>query len=193
MSSDQPSAEKNLPPAARARRWTLLGAGAAALAAIGAVGAHRQAIAGPMESTAAMGAFGWGGGAGGHGGWRGGMHDADPAVAARRLDAMVSYMLAAVDATAEQRAKIAAIFRRTADELKGSRQQHMQARRQTMTLLTAPEIDRAALEKLRGEQIRLAESTSQRMLQAMIESAEVLTPEQRTQLQARWQQRRPPR
>jgi Spy/CpxP family protein refolding chaperone len=62
-----------------------------------------------------------------------------------------------------------------------------------MTLLTAPEIDRAALEKLRGEQIRLAESTSQRMLQAMIESAEVLTPEQRTQLQARWQQRRPPR
>jgi Spy/CpxP family protein refolding chaperone len=43
------------------------------------------------------------------------------------------------------------------------------------------------------EQIRLAETTSQRMLQAMIESAEVLTPEQRTKLMERWQKRRPPR
>jgi Spy/CpxP family protein refolding chaperone len=62
-----------------------------------------------------------------------------------------------------------------------------------MELLTAPVIDRTALEKLRGEQMRLAETTSQRMLQAMVDSAEVLTTEQRAQLQQRWQQRRQPR
>lgn len=184
MNSTQDLTPAASAPADRRRRRALLGAGAATLAALGAASIPRESFAAP---------FGAMGGAGPMGPGRGGWHDADPAVAARRLDAMVSYMLAAVDATAEQRAKIASIFKRTAEELKGSRQQHMQARRQTMELLTAPVIDRAALEKLRGEQMRLAETTSQRMLQAMVDSAEVLTTEQRVQLQQRWQQRRQPR
>jgi Spy/CpxP family protein refolding chaperone len=170
----------------RRRRRALLGVGAATLAALGAAAAPRESFAAPFGAMGGAGPMGPGRG-------RGGWHDADPAVAARRLDAMVSYMLAAVDATAEQRAKIVAIFKRAAEGLRGSRQQHMQARRQTMTLLTAPVIDRAALEKLRGEQMRLAETTSQSLLQAMIDSAEVLTTEQRAQLQQRWQQRRQPR
>jgi periplasmic protein CpxP/Spy len=181
--ADHPVSQSGHPPAqspARNRRWAIAGLSAgiatAGVAFCGVAGAHGRAM-GPAPQ----------------GGWLGGWHDADPAVAARRLDAMVSYLLAAVDATAEQRARIAAIFRRTAEELKGSRQQHMQARRQTMELLTAPVIDRAALEKLRGDQIRLAEMTSQRMLQALVDSAEVLTTEQRAQLQQRWQQRRQPR
>lgn len=173
-------------PANHRRRRALLGVGAATLAAFGAATTPRESFATPSGAMGGAGPMGPGRG-------RGGWHDADPAVAARRLDAMVSYMLAAVDATAEQRAKVAAIFKRTAEELRGSRQQHMQARRQTMELLTAPVIDRAALEKLRGEQMLLAETTSQRLLQALADSAEVLTTEQRAQLQHRWQQRRQPR
>ena len=77
---------------------------------------------------------------------------------------------------AEQRDRIAAIMKAAANDLQASRKQHMQARRQSMQLLTAPTIDRAQLEKLRVEQMQLGDATSRRMLQAMMDSAEVLTP-----------------
>ena len=78
-----------------------------------------------------------------------------------------------------------------ANDLQASRKLHMQARRQSMQLLTASTIDRAQLEKLRVEQMQLGDSTSRRLLQAMIDSAEVLTPEQRAKVAERWQKRTP--
>lgn len=164
----------------RTRRWTLMGAMAAVAAGFGALAVHRRAYGAPM-----------GFGPHGPGGWHG-MGDADPAVAAKRIDAMVAYMLAEVDATPEQREKIATVLKGAANDLQASRKQHMQARRQSMALLAAPTIDRAQLEKLRVEQIQLADSTSRRMLQAMMDSAEVLTPDQRAKLAVRWQRRMPP-
>jgi periplasmic protein CpxP/Spy len=168
----------------RARRWTLLGLSVATLTAAGALATHRQAHAFPM---------GFGGPGHGPGGWHRGMGDMDPAAFARRIEAMVAFTLADIDATPEQRDRIAAILKGAANDLQASRKQHMQARRQSMELLTAPTIDRTQLEKLRIEQMQLGESASRRMLQAMMDSAEVLTPEQRTKLAERWQRRMPPR
>lgn len=165
---------------ARGRRWTLFGMGLATLAAAGAF-AHRRAYAQPMM-------FGHG-----PGGWHGGMSDMDPAAQARRIEAMVAFSLADVDATPEQRDKIATIMKAAANDLQASRKQHMQARRQSMEMLAAPTIDRAQLEKLRIEQMQLGDSVSRRMLQAMIDSAEVLTPEQRSKAAERWQKRMPTR
>ena len=169
----------------RKRRWTVLGLGVAALATVGALTAHRHA--------------------GGHGirrarpwswAWRLarlGMGDMDPAVAAKRIDARVAYMLAEIDATPEQRERIATILKGLANDMQQNRQRHMQARRQSLELLAAPTIDRAQLEKLRVEQMQLGDVTSRRMLQAMMDSAEVLNPEQRAKLIERWQRRMPPR
>lgn len=165
----------------RSRRWTLFGMGLGALAAVGAF-AHRRAYAQGMM-------FGHGPG---HGGWHG-MGDMDPAAQARRIDAMVAYALADVDATPEQKDRIASIMKGAANDLQASRKQHMQARRQSMELLTAATIDRAQLEKLRVEQLQLGDSASRRMLQAMIDSAEVLNPDQRAKVAERWQRRMPPR
>jgi Spy/CpxP family protein refolding chaperone len=171
----------------RKRRWTVLGLGVAALATVGALTAHRHA-----------GAMGFGGHGLGHGpgGWHdgmGGMVDTDPAVAAKRIDARVAYMLAEIDATPEQRERISTILKGLANDMQQNRQRHMQARRQSLELLAAPTIDRAQLEKLRVEQMQLGDVTSRRMLQAMMDSAEVLNPEQRAKLIERWQRRMPPR
>jgi hypothetical protein len=52
-------------------------------------------------------------------------------------------------------------------------------------VFSAASIDRNALEQLRSEQMRLAESISRRMLAQMADAAEVLTPAQRTKLAER--------
>ena len=45
-----------------------------------------------------------------------------------------------------------------------------------------PTIDRAAMEQWRQDQMRLADSASRRILQAVADCAEILTPEQRVEL-----------
>ena len=45
--------------------------------------------------------------------------------------------------------------------------------------MTAPTVDRTAIERLRAEQIGLAETASKRIAQALADAAEVLSPEQR--------------
>jgi Spy/CpxP family protein refolding chaperone len=67
------------------------------------------------------------------------------------------------------------------------------ARRQAVTLLSQPAIDRAALEALRADQLQLAEQASRRLTQALADVADVLTPAQRKQLAeraGRWHGRR---
>ena len=49
-------------------------------------------------------------------------------------------------------------------------------------LLTAPTVDRAAIELFRAEKMVLADQASRRIAQALGEAAEVLTPEQRTEV-----------
>lgn len=164
----------------RARRWTLAG-GAAAVAAASALALSRSAHAmGGPGMRHGMGP--WGHGFGG-----------DPETAGRRIEAMVAWMLADIDATPEQKAKIAAIIKRSTTDLAPLRKQHMEARKQSVALLGAPTIDRAKLETLRVQQLQLGDTTSRLMLQAFVDGAEVLTPEQRAKLATKWRQRRQPR
>jgi Spy/CpxP family protein refolding chaperone len=159
----------------KARRWWIAGASAAAIAALGA-------------------AFSWHGPANAHGMGRGFMHgpmgSMDPQAMGNRVEAMVQWMLADVDATPEQRSKIAAIAKGALNDLAPLRAKHQEARRATVQLLAAPTIDRAAIERIRVEQLQLAETMSRRMTQALLDAAEVLNPEQRAKLAANWEQRR---
>ena len=66
-----------------------------------------------------------------------------------------------------------------------ARERAFAARRQARELLTATTIDRAAIEKLRADQIALADSVSKRVTQALGDAAEVLSPEQRRKLSDR--------
>lgn len=111
---------------------------------------------------------------------RGGMGQMDPA----RMDEHMERMLArlAADATAEQKAKIKDIAKAAMGDLKGIHGQIRDGRKKGLALLTAPSIDRTAIESLRIEQMRLAEQASQRISKALADAAEVLTPAQRAKI-----------
>jgi Spy/CpxP family protein refolding chaperone len=94
------------------------------------------------------------------------------------------------DASTEQKAKINAIAQKAADDIFALRQKHLEARKQVLDTLAAPTVDRARLETLRTDQMKLAETATKRITDAVANVAEVLTPAQRAELGQRverWQ------
>jgi periplasmic protein CpxP/Spy len=116
---------------------------------------------------------GWGMG----GGFMGG--PLTPAQIDDRIDRMTKHMAIELDATADQQAKIAGIAKSAVTDLRAMREKAQAARAQAVTLLTAPTIDRSAIERLRTEQMALADQASKRIAQALADATEVLNPEQR--------------
>jgi periplasmic protein CpxP/Spy len=102
-----------------------------------------------------------------------------PAQIDDRIDRMTKHMAIELDATADQQVKVANIAKAAAADLRPLREKAQAARAQAVTLLTAPTIDRSAIERLRAEQIGLAETASKRIAQALADAADVLSPEQR--------------
>ncbi len=92
----------------------------------------------------------------------------------------VSWVLREMDASDEQLAAVTAIATRAAADLKALHAEH-RARRDAVTkaLVAA---DRSALETLRGEELAAVEKASQRIVSALADAAELLTPEQRQRL-----------
>jgi periplasmic protein CpxP/Spy len=120
----------------------------------------------------------------GHGGhWFGGagMH-ADLPSAQEWLALALRQTLRRLDATPEQHAKVQLIAERALADLYPLREQHHRTRDAALALLRADTVDRAAAERLRAEQIALHEQASKRMMQAVLDAAEVLTPAQRDAL-----------
>ena len=96
----------------------------------------------------------------------------------------------AVDASTEQKSKINAVAQKAADDLFELRAKHLEARKQIIATLAAPTIDRARLEILRADQMKLAEAATKRVSEAVADIAEVLTAGQRADLAQRierWQ------
>lgn len=114
----------------------------------------------------------------------------DPARLDEHLDRMLKHLYVEIDATPEQQQKLEPIIKQAAKELMPLREKVREARRQGMELLTAPNIDRGAIERLRVGQIASAEDASKRFVRALADVADVLTPEQRKIAAARMQRRR---
>jgi protein CpxP len=128
--------------------------------------------------------FGFGRGPGpGH--WRGGPFGGgfDPARAEERADRMIRHISVEVDATAEQQEKLRGIVKNAVKDMVPMREKLFAARQQARDLLLAQNIDRAAIEKLRTDQLAVADTLSKRFTQALIDAAEVLNPDQRHKLE----------
>jgi Spy/CpxP family protein refolding chaperone len=106
-----------------------------------------------------------------------------------RIDWAINRALGSVDATSEQRKKITAIAERAADDMYVLREQHLAGRAQIRQALAAATVDHAKIEALRAEQMKLADTASQRITAALVEAAEVLTPEHRADLARRIERR----
>jgi protein CpxP len=146
------TSEPSAAPQNSRRRWF------AGLAALGGLGL----------AAAQIPAHGWG--------RRGAL---DPEERARRLDYRIGRLVKDVGGTPDQKNRLVAIATAALADLRPLREQARQARQRSLELLAAPVIDRAALEQQRLLQLQAADGRSRRIVQAMADSAEVLTPEQR--------------
>jgi Spy/CpxP family protein refolding chaperone len=148
-------------PAPRSRRWLIAGALVLAVGAAGAAGASfanggldlpgHRGHARPMAMS--------------------------PAAMEAHIDKMVEQF--AADASPDQKARLSAIAKAALADLRPAHEQFRQAHARLHELLTAPVIDRAALEQLRAAQMQRLDFISRRILAAVEDAADVLTPEQR--------------
>ncbi|MDM5180673.1 periplasmic heavy metal sensor [Massilia sp. DJPM01] len=111
----------------------------------------------------------------------------DPADAAKHIDKMVDHLLR--DGTAEQKARLSAIAQSAFADLQPMHRDHKTSRDKAHALLSAPAIDRVALEQLRVEEVQRLDTVSKRILAAVEDAAEVLTPEQRVRFAAHMKNR----
>lgn len=109
----------------------------------------------------------------------------DPARVEAHVDWMLKRFYSRIDATDEQKQKIGPIVQAAAKDLLPMREQLRAARGKAAALLEAPTVDRAAVEQLRLDQMKLADDASKRLTQALADTAEVLTPAQRRELAER--------
>jgi Spy/CpxP family protein refolding chaperone len=97
----------------------------------------------------------------------------------------IDRMLTKVEASDAQKAEVQAIVEPLATEMQPLRETFAANRESMMQLLLAPEIDRAAMEALRSEQMDQADTISRALVATLADVAEVLTPEQRSELASR--------
>jgi Spy/CpxP family protein refolding chaperone len=90
-------------------------------------------------------------------------------------------MLDTVGASDEQRAQAAQIAAATRADMAANRVAGQALREQVSELFVQPEVDAVAAEALRQQMLAQHDRRSQRMMQAMLELSQVLTPEQRQQ------------
>lgn len=114
----------------------------------------------------------------------------DPAKMGEHIERMVGHLAVEIDATPEQESKLAEIAKAAAADLVPLREQWREARADAIGLLTAPTVDRAAIEQFRTAHLALADTASRRLAEALADAAEVLTPEQREALAERMAQMR---
>lgn len=153
-------------PASTRNRRTLFGVALAGALAIAGVGAYAVAGDGPGDGS-------WGGP-----GHHGMMHKIKGGFMEHRMEKALD----AVDATDEQKTKIKAIFEKARDSVSGLRGERGQMRDEMKALLEKPVIDRDAAEAMRKARIEKMDEASKVMTTAMLDAADVLTPEQRSKL-----------
>jgi len=120
------------------------------------------------------------GGHGGHGFGHGLMQDPERAKAHAAV--AVEWAFRAVDATDQQKEEGRVVIERLIDQLVPLREQHVAHRQAVARQLLEPQIDRAALEHLRSEGLGMADEASRIIVDGVADLAEVLSPEQRTEL-----------
>lgn len=115
----------------------------------------------------------------GHWGHRG---HPDPAEMKEHMALAVDHMLKRIDATDEQRERASEIAESAFDELFPLMGEHRESHERMVALLSAETVDRDALEELRAESFARFEAASKTLATSLADFAEMLAPEQRTEL-----------
>ena len=124
------------------------------------------------------------------GGWfRAGHTPFDPEHAGERVTFATDWILHRIDASEAQHRQVQAIVQAAVKDLLPMRDQHHQYRQALREAFAQPTINRDTLGEIRRAELQLADVASSRLVEAMVDAAEVLTSEQRAKLAdlaARW-------
>ena len=100
----------------------------------------------------------------------------------RFVEWKIDDMLAEVDATDDQRTQVHAIATAALADMEEFRNFKREGRQALVEALTQETVDREALETLRQNKLETADRASLRLLTALADAADVLTPDQRKEL-----------
>jgi protein CpxP len=174
-SNDRQSVGEQQPPQPRSRRRFLAGVltgGLLGSMLAGGVSLYAQAQPGPGWW------FGAGRGPAGH--FR---HAAyDPEMMQTRIEFATDWILSRIEASEAQHQQVKALVQATVQDLAQMRAQHRQNRQALLQALAQPTIDRATLGDIRHAELQLADTASERIVTALADVADLLTPEQRAKL-----------
>jgi Spy/CpxP family protein refolding chaperone len=106
----------------------------------------------------------------------------DPERMRKHADFAVEYALREVDATPEQVAQVKAIVGQALTALDGVHDRHEANRDALVAALSQPEVSRADVQAIRAQELALADAASVQIVDALVDAAAVLTPEQRSEL-----------
>ena len=184
-----------LPSTARRMQWVMMGMLLTLLAAIGLSAWAQPAPPAPgMDGRPGM-QHGMHGMHGMHGDMhRGGMHggmgrDMMFRGSPEHIGRTVDFMLDGLHATDAQRSQIKQIAVQAAADVKTQMMAGKGLRQRGMQALTAPSVDAAAVEQVRQQMLQQHDQMSRRVMQAMLDVAKVLTPEQRATIGERMRDR----
>jgi Spy/CpxP family protein refolding chaperone len=109
----------------------------------------------------------------------------NPGHVAEHVQWRVNRILSRVDASEEQKAKVNVIAKSAVTDLSALGIAPWETRSKFLALVRADKIEPESFEALRAEQTAKWDAASKRIVQALVEAAQVLTPEQRRQLTER--------
>lgn len=112
----------------------------------------------------------------------------DAAQVEKKIDRISGWIVEDLDGTPEQQAKLAAIAKAAAKDLAPIHDELVAGRREAVAILTAEKVDRAALEAHRARQAQLLNAASERLVTAVADAADVLTPAQRVKAASKLEQ-----
>lgn len=113
-----------------------------------------------------------------------GRHDwgSDPERAQKHARFMTGFVLDEVDATPEQTEQVTAIVLAFVQEAQALRELHQERRELLLAELSRPEISRESIQTLRAQELASIDALSQKLADAVVDAASILTPEQRARL-----------
>jgi len=113
----------------------------------------------------------------------------DPAKFNQRIEKRVDRALTGTDATAEQKQKVSTIIEKAYADMKPLHDKRVENRKAMTDAMQAPTIDKAKIETLRQEQMKVADQGSKRFTQALTDAGDVLTAQQRQAFFKNWSDR----
>ena len=99
-----------------------------------------------------------------------------------RMNRMIDRMLDGLNASDAQRTQIKQIAAAAATDLRAQAQSGRAIRQRAWQAFAAPNVDAAAVERVRQDMLQHHDQMSRRAQQAMLDAARVLTPEQRARI-----------